>query len=145
MRFLVTPLVGVGPVLLGMRRDEVRAVLGSEPVEFRKSPEAPHTTDAFHGGFHVHYSRGSTVEFIEVARGFGLKAILDGVDALAIPAAELLRRLERRTTVDEDGSEPGYAFVFPEWELSLWRPVDSDTYFSTVGIGVLGYFSGRAG
>ena len=62
----INPGVGIGPVKLGSSPDDVRAVMGSAPHRFMKTPQSEHATEAW-DAFHVYY-RGSppTVEFIEL-------------------------------------------------------------------------------
>ena len=40
--------VGVGPVCLGMHREEARAVMGQEPETLQKTEECRYETDAYH-------------------------------------------------------------------------------------------------
>jgi hypothetical protein len=154
MRFEIVPFAGVGPVRLGMHRGEVSARMGLLPDEFRKTPSAAYTTDAFHDScFQVFYAGTEPlVEYIELSRHSGFEAFFDGVDVFALSAVELVERLSRRAAFDVNDPELGYSYVFPEWELALWRPIvpenDSDAdgrFFSTVGIGVRGYFSNSTG
>ena len=153
MRFDVIPLVGVGPVLLGMRREEVRAAMRAPPKEFRKSSGSVHTTDAFHSSaFQVFYSGVvPVVEFIELSRGSEIEAVFNGIELFTTPADELVSKISLRTAFDPSDPELGYSYVFPELQLAFWRPhvPDDDEldghFFSTVGIGVPGYFTVRAG
>ena len=149
MRFDITPLVGVGPVLLGVRRADVRNVM-SEPLrEFFKGTGARHATDAFHNSaFQVHYSGDlPIVEFIELCRGGEIEACFDGIDLFALDATTVVARVTEQHAFDERDPELGYAYVFPDLELALWRPhipddeSDDGRFFSTVGIGRRGYFT----
>jgi hypothetical protein len=149
MKFEVQPLVGVLPVRLGMLRAEVRKAMTVPPEEYRKAADGRYTADAFHGGFHVFYEGDEpAVEYIELSRDSGLEAILDGANVFAVPADDLVSQLTRHSPFDPNDPELGYSFVFPQLELALWRPVPfapEGRFFSTVGIGVRGYFSGGAG
>jgi hypothetical protein len=81
------------------------------------------------------------------------------------PAEEIISWLTRETPYDDSDSESGYSFIFPQLELSLWRPsrpedvepIEEDAseadrayfweeferarYFATVGLGMPGYYS----
>ena len=46
-RFPVWSFEGVGPLVLGMTRDEVRQKIGSNFRQFRKVPTAPTLSDQF--------------------------------------------------------------------------------------------------
>src|SRR5262245_57232562 len=57
----------VGPIVVGMSRAEVRSVVGSKVVEFRKAYFASNTTDAFDDeGIHVYYDDNDIVEAVEL-------------------------------------------------------------------------------
>jgi hypothetical protein len=122
-------------------------------VSFRIGPSAPHDTDAFfNSGFQVYYKGdASTVEFIELARDSGFKALYGGVDVFASQAEELVERIAQDSPFDPEDPFIGYSYIFPDLELSLWRPVvpaspddDEGQHFSWIGIGVRGYYSTQA-
>jgi hypothetical protein len=102
----------------------------------------------FESTFQVSYSVAvGVVEFIELAKSRSFRALFDGVDVFATPASELVTLIERSAPWDPEDSELGYSYVFPNLDLSLWRPCvpDSPThgdgqFFEAIGIGILGYF-----
>jgi len=154
MQFDIKQLVGIGPVRLGMSCEEVRKAMGVVPNVFRKSQKSQQTTDAFHNnGFQVFYTgEHPTVEYIELSRDCEFSVFIDGIDVFSTPANELIMKLTQKSNFDQNDPELGYSYVFPEWELALWRPVvpenDNDNdgrYFSTIGIGIRGYFSEENG
>ncbi len=49
--------------------------------------------------------------------------------------------LSERAKFDETDPELGYSYIFPDIELSIWRPNIDDEFFSTIGIGQKGYYS----
>jgi hypothetical protein len=149
----VIPHVGIGPVRLGMSRDEVRRAMPGPCQPFLKAPDASHETDAFHeSGFQVFYSgTAPEAEYIELSRDSGFRALYRGVDIFATPADAVVSHVARDAAFDPDDCELGYSYIFPALDLSLWRPVlpespeDMDgREFSTVGIGVFGYYGKRA-
>jgi hypothetical protein len=146
--YVVNPGVGVGPVRLGMHRDEVRAAMGQEPERFLKAGTSRYETDAYHdSAFQVFYEGDEPrVEFIELSGHGGFVAFYRGKDVFGTEASDLVEFIARDAPVDDRDPEFGYSFVFPSLELSLWRPVlpedDPDgEFFSTIGVGVEGYFS----
>ena len=144
--FVVDPLVGVGPVHLGADRDAVLAALGAPEESFSKVPTSQHPTDAwFKNGFQVFYEgEHPTVAFIELSSSSNFQAILFGMSVFTTKAPILVSELKHRATLDETDPELGYTYTFPSLELAFWRPDDDDEeapYFSTVGIGVPGYYS----
>jgi hypothetical protein len=145
--FEVSPLVGVGSVKLGMAQAKVHAVMGQPLVSFKKVPTSRHPTDAWlQNGFQVFYGGSEpVVEFIELSRGCGFEAVCFEQRILSTPALAVVEQLKVITPFDPTNCELGYSYVFPEWELSLWRPDIEEPegrYFATVGIGCRGYFSG---
>lgn len=67
--FIVNPLNGVGPVRLGMSREEVLTAFGPPTLSFRKVTSSRYPTDAwFKNGFQVFYDGDEpTVAFIELS------------------------------------------------------------------------------
>ncbi len=143
----VTPKIGVGPVRLGMHRDEVRAAMDQEPERFMKAETCRYETDAYHhSAFQVSYEGDEPrVEFIELSREGGFIALYRAMDVFGTSASDLVEFIARDARFDGRDPELGYSFVFPSLDLSLWRPVlpeDSPDgeFFSTIGVGVEGYF-----
>jgi hypothetical protein len=146
------PHVGVGPVKLGMTRGEVHRVMPGPRESFLKGLNPEHETDAYHdSGFQVFYGgEGPVVEYIELSREAGFRVLYRGLDVFATPADQVLAHVPGDATFDPTAPELGYAYVFPDLDLSLWRPVvpespeDSEgREFSTIGIGVAGYYGDR--
>jgi hypothetical protein len=64
--FDIRPFMGVGPIDLGMSRNEVRKVVGAPVHTFKKTPVDDELTDAFRSlGVHVFYKRPGVCESIE--------------------------------------------------------------------------------
>jgi hypothetical protein len=145
---LIQPLVGVGPVRLGASRDEVIAALGEPERQFKKVATSQHTTHTwFDGQLQVFYSGAEpTVEYIELIAGSAFTPQLLGLTVFSTPAMQLVSKLQEVGALDEADPELGYSYVFPSLELSMWRPEVSEPdghFFSTVGVGIHGYYSNR--
>jgi len=145
--YTVQLFVGVGPVRLGMSRDEVRRAMPEASESFRKTPTSPHGTDSFHqSGFQVFYEgQEPMVEYIELSRDSGFRAHYRDLDVFATPADEVAAYIARDAAFDETAREFPYSYIFPGLQLSLWRPVlpeddEAGRYFSTIGIGRKGYY-----
>ncbi len=76
-----------------------------------------------------------------------VRALYKDIDIFVTPADDVVARIARDTAFDPNEPEIPYSYVFPELQLSLWRPVipESDTdaegrHFSTIGIGRRGYY-----
>ena len=150
--FDVTPRVGIGPVQLGMTRQAVRGVMPGVYEPFRKSPDDKYDTDAFHNsGFQVFYSGDSpVVEYVELSRDCGIRALYKGVDVFATRANEVVAHVCRDAPFNPADPEIGFSYIFPDLEMSLWRPYvpespneEEGQEFSTIGVGVKGYYSAR--
>jgi hypothetical protein len=144
--FVIDPLVGVGPVRLGARREAVLAAIGAPENSFCKVPGSRHQTDAwFQNGLQVFYEGDQpTVAFIELTSSPYFEAVLLGISVFTTKVPLVISEIRRCAKLDEADPELGYAYTFPSLELALWRPDDDDAetpYFSTVGIGVCGYYS----
>lgn len=146
------PHGGIGPVKLGMTRTEVHRVMPGPREAFLKGPDAGHETDAFHdSGFQVFYAGNPpVVEFIELSRDSGFRALYGGLDVFATPADRVVAQVSADAPFDPAHFDLGYSYIFPDLDLSLWRPTLPESpedaegrEFSTIGIGVAGYFGDR--
>lgn len=145
--FHVRPLVGVDEIHFGASRAEVFRALGSCTASFKKSPSSAHPTDAWlNNGFQVFYSGAEpVVEFIELSGGAGFEVMLFGQSVFSTEASLLVSLIKEHALLDSKDPELGCSYIFPSLELSLWRPTiqaPEGHFFSTVGIGNHGYFSG---
>ncbi len=143
--FEVEPLEGIGVIKLKMTRQEVHSLMGEAPETSgsRKQVESYHN-----GGFQVFYGKDEKVEFIELLRDSGIAASTRGINVFDTPAHQVLSEIAGFSEYNQDDPEVGYSYVFPDLELSLWRPnipeneeEEDGKYFSTIGIGVRGYYS----
>jgi len=152
-RYTLEPLVGVGPVQLGMIRAESRQRLGATPSSFKKAPtlfpNAP-DVDAYHGNaFQLFFDENDRVEYIELSKSPDLFVDYKGIDVFALRAEDLVTLISRNAPFDPNDPELGYSYVFPLLEMSLWRPTIPEpedanpewTTFATVGVGRKGYYS----
>lgn len=139
----IFPLIGAGEVKLGSTQAEVRQILG--PCKsFKKSPLAAHLTDSwFDNRLQVYYTGEEPIaEYIELSAGF--EATLFGHSVFSTKASQLICLIEQHAAFDNTDPELGFSYIFPSLELSFWRPVvngSEGNYFSTVGVGIHGYFS----
>jgi hypothetical protein len=153
--FTVIPLEKVGPVFLGMNRQQVRDVLNVPVASFKKTSTSATTTDAFlEHTFQVFYDAKDCVEYIELSHGGPFLAFYKGVSVFETKADDLVSLISQDALVDLNDPELGYSFIFPALELSLWRAslpeTDEDEeyedeenlglFFETIGIGKRGYY-----
>ena len=144
----VEPLKQIGDIGLGMDREEVRKTMPEEP---NISGSRDHVDNYHDGGLQVFYDENNKVEFIELLRGSGFTATTHGINVFDKTAQEVLEVITKVSEYNQDDLEVGYSYVFPDLELSLWRPSipeegeEDGKYFSTIGIGVQGYYSATIG
>jgi hypothetical protein len=148
-QYQVVPLIGAGPVRLGMTRDEVRRAMPGNCESFRKGLDPGLEIDSWHeSGFQVFYAESApVVEYIELSRDSSFVATYNGVDVFELPADDVVAHVCRAAPFDLDNSEHGYSFIFPKLQMSLWRPTmpespedEEGRVFETIGIGVAGYY-----
>ena len=142
----VIPLIGVDDLRFGMKRKEVHEILGASFRSFQKTPVASHPTDAWlNGGLQVFYGGAEgSVEYLELSRDSDFDAMLFGHSVFVTEAPRLVALIEKHAPFDKSDPELGNAYVFPDLELALWRPVaefPEGRFFTSVGIGTKGYYS----
>lgn len=141
----IKPLVRVGPIKLGMPRSLVQNIFSVTPIPYRKTEWSEHETDAFDDiRLHIFYTeRSPTVEYIEIMHENASIFLLNGLDVFRTKSLSLVSHVCNDYSVIEE--DPGYNFIYPAIELSLWRNYlsepDEVDRFDAVGIGIKGYFS----
>lgn len=145
--FEIQPLIGLANLKLGMSRQESRDLMQDT---YTKKSRAENVDCYHNSSFQIFFDEYEKIEFIEISKDEAIKAVFNGKNVLEIPASDLIEEISKDFNVDETDREFGYSFIFPELELSFWRPTipedenDEDgKYFLTVGIGKKGYFSNR--
>ena len=148
--YFVVPHSRVGPVQLGVAREESRAAMSGMPHTFCGAPGSQHGTDAWHNNaFQVSYAGDPpSVEYIELSAGGRFRALYKGTSVFESPSDELLALVSRDAPYDGDDPELGYSYTFRFLDLSLWRPVMPESpddpeghKFATIGIGIEGYYA----
>jgi len=147
-RFEIDTYLGIGPIILGMTRNEVHAAMFGAPTPFMRSPEAKYETDAYDdSGLHIYYGGDDErAVFIEAFHCSNVKFIYNGLSIFDTPTEKLIEH------VANDGvctvEEPRLHYIFDGLDMSLWRSYapqpdedDDEGVFESLGIGDLGYFS----
>lgn len=149
IRYDVRPLIGIGPVLLGMSRAESRRAMGQEqPKPSGKNSESSQK-DAYHeSAFQVHFDAKDQVEYIELGPSPLFGALYKGVDVHRTKAIDIVARFSKDAPFDAEDPELGYSYIFRALELSVWRPVipedegdPTGQFFESVGVGRKGYYT----
>ncbi|WP_370415234.1 hypothetical protein [Streptomyces fradiae] len=152
MDFLLEPPHGVGPLRIGMPRDEADGALLS-----LREPSAVSASDQ--PGQHVFRPSGLMVsihsmrgELLAVELGRPATAadrvLFRDVDVFGLPAREVVRRIRAYTPVVEDADDPD-CFRAPDLLLGFWRPYAAEEdepddepghFFSSVLLARPGYY-----
>lgn len=144
------PLHGIGPIQFGMHRSAVHDLLG-KPWKSMTRANAPEPYDCyFFGSFQISYDDNDRVEYIEVSGDQHVGFFYNQMNLFTTEAEQIIELMSQSYALDEHTPEKGYCFIFPDLELSFWRPVSPDysaegRFFSSVGLGKPGYYNTRAG
>lgn len=146
--YVVQSHVGVGQILFGMTRDEVRSLMGGLPVTFHRSVAEDPAIDAFfQTSFQISYDNDDRVEFIELARDPTLTVLYKGHDVFMLTAEELVQLVSQDAPYDPNDPELGFSYTFLDLDIALWRatvPEDEDDpdgrFFDSISVGRQGYF-----
>ncbi|TLU66923.1 hypothetical protein FE810_05300 [Thalassotalea litorea] len=122
MEFLITPLIGIGPIKLGMLRDEIKEVLN----DFFDSTRGD-IDYYFNGNLQVEFDE-SRASFIGIAFDNSYTVFFEGVNVFDIDAVELFSLIASKES-DRHRFNPS-EYVFPEQILSLW---DADEQYDYIG------------
>ncbi|MGD6849146.1 hypothetical protein [Rossellomorea aquimaris] len=95
----------IGPIKLGMTRDQIRSVLNSKVTEFKKTQWDENTTDSFDElGIHVFYKAGHICEAVEVSEP--ANPTFNGNKLVGIPfkqVRQFLQKYDKDLSIDTDG------------------------------------------
>lgn len=141
--FEIKPKIGVGPIRIGMTRAEVREHLGQPEADDDKR-------EWYLEDMAINFDPSGKVTFIELAESENYKATLNGKCLHDLDADEAVSHVQKIAPYDENDPEFGYTYLFPDLQISLWRPVIPDSEqdpndstgrrFEAVGVGGDGYF-----
>jgi hypothetical protein len=140
----IQPTVGVGPIRFGMSRAEVRELIGPHDGDSDEDREW------YLEDLAIEFDSSGKVAFIEIAESENFRAVLNGECLHELDADSAIAHVKKSAAYDPNAPEPGYTYVFPALQLSLWRPVVPDASqdaddptgraFEAVGVGRTGYF-----
>jgi hypothetical protein len=147
-KYLVEPHIGVLPVRLNMQREDVHLTMGKDYESYYPCPDK--LIDAYHkSGFQISYTPDFLVEYIEL--NHILKTTHDiiclGQNIFKTPANQIIDIISKEYPFDDGNPEMPYSYLFPQIDLSFWRPLLSEdgteegVFFTTIGIGIQGYYS----
>ncbi len=141
--FKVIPHKGIGPVDLGMTREQVRAVLGAPSHEDAAREKwgisFPAKDYVLNNAFQVSYDSEMNVEFIEAGSDPAFEVTIDGVPVHSSSPETVLAAIREHAEPDESDDEYPTNQLFPDLELSLFREHGERDRFDAIGISVRGY------
>ncbi|WP_134687566.1 hypothetical protein [Brevibacillus migulae] len=163
LAFVVEPKKGIGPIHLGMSKEEVDNCLAEYDTKYYDSFR---DKNFFKNTYKVEYDSEGKVIFIEVSSYEGngkFSCTIMNMDIFETKVDDLVESIDKISPYDRNDWELGYTYHFPELQLCFWRPnilteqdmledwfkeLNEDNkeyemqslYFSTVAIAVEGYW-----
>lgn len=129
MTIEAVPPERVGPVRIGMMVGQAEEAMRRDGAEIVGEADGLQRGTAAYADWlslHAHPGPGDRVEAVEVFRGIGPARVqYDGIDLFGSPAAEVMRLLGERRSLEEE--EGGCSVTAPELLLALWRPFVADS------------------
>ncbi len=106
---------GIGPIKLGMNREEVYKILGQ--------PRSSNGSCEWVGNYHIDYE-DNKVTLIEIPNSFMEThfVLFNGADVFRTEAKLLVKYISEYGRYDESDSELGYSYTFPSLGIGFWRP-----------------------
>ena len=126
VRINVVPLKEVNGIKFGMKRAEVRKILG-EAREFKKSKFSKITTDDF-GFCHVFYNTNDECEAVEIFED--IEVVIDG--RIVFPGEIDTEKVAIDGFVEEDGS-----WINAQKSIGIYAP---DKNMESILFGIKGYY-----
>ncbi|MEA5126177.1 hypothetical protein [Xanthomonas floridensis] len=118
----------VGPLHVGMRRAEVRYILGGIYEEFKKSPFSENTTDDFpHLKLHVFYSKNDIIKGVELFPAAGI--FFKGYNLFALKLNDILIILDKLSVGYEIGD---VGIRIPEAGIRVYAPEILDSNVASI-------------
>jgi hypothetical protein len=137
-RFNVIPHKSIGPVELGMSRQQVRALLG-EPSAVQVAHEKwdiqfPDKDYFYNNAFQVSYDSDLNADFIEAAADPAYRVTFDGIPVHESEPSVVFDAISKHASVDREEREYPLNLWFPELHLNLYREHSEYDKFDTIGI-----------
>ncbi|MFI9781134.1 hypothetical protein ACIHCV_42055 [Streptomyces sp. NPDC051956] len=151
MNFELVPPIGIGPLRIGMSRDDATRALDS-------LSDVKEVSAADQAGQHIFRPSGLMVsigcmhnrlESVELGRPSAPSDLVGfrGIDVFGLPAREVVRRMAEVAAIEPADEAPA-SFVAADLLLSFWRPFEADAepdeeqgyYFSSVLLARPGYY-----
>ncbi|MFS0553810.1 hypothetical protein [Brevibacillus sp. 179-C9.3 HS] len=125
---IITPMKGIGKILLGMTKTEVDECLqyytDKYEITYEKNPLCFHAKGAIQSCFQFEYDSDGKVYFIQIASSLKneLNCVFQDWDVFNTKAEELVEKIDKVSTYDRNHRELGWTYYYPGLGLSFWRP-----------------------
>jgi len=138
--FKVIPHSSIGPIRLGMVRDEVRRILGEpssvEAAHVKWDVHWPDRDFFFNNAFQVTYDSTLKAARIEASGDSSYTVTFDGVSVHDASPQEVIEAIGRHAAVDDQHREYPTNLWFPALDVNLYREHSDVDKFDTIGISV---------
>jgi hypothetical protein len=138
--FKVIPHSSIGPIQLGMVRDEVRQILGEpssvEVAHVKWDIPWPDRDFFFNNAFQVTYDSTLKAVHIEASADSSYTITFDGVSVHDASPQEVIEAIRKYAAVDDQHREYPKNLRFPALDVNLYREHSDVDKFDTIGINV---------
>jgi hypothetical protein len=118
----VIPQVGIGKVKLGMHRDEVHELVGTNYTNIKTGSIVRDYYCNF--CFQIEYDSNNIVNFIEIVNSSTYNVVFEGVDVFKTKAEELVSYVEQFSKyLKTPSAQLGYIYIFEDIRISLYRSI----------------------
>lgn len=122
----IIPFNGAGKIKLSMNQDDLRAAVGSPSdnitAHTNSGIEFPESDYFLESAIQVTYdSITGLVDWIGFNDNIPFKLLFNGVDLFETEVNEVVAHIKRHEKLDENDSELGNSFNFPELGICFWR------------------------
>ncbi len=144
IEYRVVPHDSIGPVRLGMSRNDVRLALGepsiSEKAEIRWGIPFPDKDYYFDNSFTVNYDKSLNVEFIEVSSNPNYIVTFDGIDVHNSPPKKVITSIRKYSATIKKDDEYPVNQIYIDLDLGIFRENVDEDHINSIGIGIEGYY-----
>lgn len=136
--FEVVPKVRLGPLRLGMTREDVRAILGVP--EYSEAAYEQHGISFrdkdcyFDSCIQIRYDESHRVEDIQASAHPSFTVRIAGVSVLEVPPPDAASPFEALGPLNREDREFPSVYAFPSIGISFWRAVESSPVFDTINV-----------
>ena len=138
LEFNVIPHRSIGPIELGMPRQQIRALLG-EPSAVQVAHEKwgiqfPDKDSFYNNAFQVSYDSDLNADFIEASADSAFRVTFDGIPVHDSEPSLVVNAISKHASVDREEREYPLNMWFPDLHLNLYREHSEHDKFDTIGI-----------